>query len=88
MEDGGNGATTTPATDEEATGARGDMGDTQAPAVSAQEEDVGVDESAEAAIDTAVPAEPSPATEAVSPPSTEAANDNEQAVELPATGTE
>jgi hypothetical protein len=42
MEDGGNGATTTPATDGEAAGARGDMGDTQAPAVSAQEEDVGV----------------------------------------------
>ena len=88
IEDGGNGATTTPATEEEAAGARGDMGDTQAPAVSAQEEDVGVDEGAEAAIDTAVPAEPSPATEVVSPPSTDPANDDQPAEDLPATGTE
>ena len=75
----------------EAAGARGDMGDTQAPAVSAQEEDVGVDEGAEAAIDTAVPAEPSPATEVVSPPSTEEpANDNSppETELLPDTGTQ
>ena len=75
-EDGGNGATTTPATDEEAAGARGDMGDTQAPAVSAQEEDVGDDDGAEVETVTSGSAEPSPAADAVSPPSTEAANDN------------
>jgi len=61
---------------------------TKSPAVSAQEEDVGVDEGAEAAIDTAVPAEPSPATEVVSPPSTDPANDDQRAEDLPATGTE
>ena len=55
---------------------------------SAQEEEVG-DDGAEAATDTAVPAEPSPAPEAVSPPSTEEpANDNQSAEELTATGTE
>jgi hypothetical protein len=61
-EDGGNGATTSPATDEEAAGARGDMGDTQVPAVSALEEDVG-DDGAEVETVTSGPAEPSPATE-------------------------
>jgi hypothetical protein len=80
-------ASTTPVSQEE--DADAPEGPSEAPAVSAQEEDVGVDESAEAAIDNAVPAEPSPAAEAVSPPSTEEpANDNNPADPLPATGTD
>ena len=54
---------------------------------SAQEEEVG-DDGAEAATDTAVPAEPSPAPEAVFPPSTEPANDNTSVEATLMTGTE
>jgi hypothetical protein len=82
------GATTSPATDEEAAGARGDMGDTQAPAVSAQEEDVGDDDGAEVETATSGSADPSPAAETVSPPSTEVTNDNQPSDPLPATGTD
>ena len=74
--DGGNGATTTPISEEEAAG---DMGDTQAPAVSAQEEDVSDDDGAEVETVTSRSAEPSPAAETLSPSSTAPANDNKSA---------
>jgi hypothetical protein len=61
------------------------MGDTQAPAVSAQEEDVSDDDGAEVETVTSGSAEPSPAAEAVSPPSTAPAKDNYPADPPPAT---
>jgi hypothetical protein len=80
--------TITRASEGEDADARRDTGDTQAPAVSAQEEDIGDDDGAEVETVTSGWAEPLPATEAVSPPSTEAANDNDPPAGLPATGTE
>jgi hypothetical protein len=49
------------------------MGDTQAPAASAQEEGVGDDDGAEVETGTSGSAEASPATGLISPPSTDAA---------------
>jgi hypothetical protein len=78
---------TTPTIEEEDADARGDTGDAQAPAVPAPEggEDGG---SAEAVTSTTEADYPSPAADAVSPSSTEAANDNQPVDPVPATGTE
>jgi hypothetical protein len=78
---------TTPVSEREDADARGDTGDAQAPAVPAPEggEDGG---SAEAVRSTTEADDPSPAADAVSPPSTEAANNNAPAEQPAATGTE
>jgi hypothetical protein len=78
MEDGGNGATTTPATDEEATGARGDMGDAQAPGGSSAPEET----------TDAQTATTQGEVEAVPSSTPEPANDNTPVVDFLATGTE
>ena len=58
------------------------------PAVAAQEEDVGDDDGAEVESATSGIAEPSPAADAVSPPSTDATNNNAAVEKQSATETE
>jgi hypothetical protein len=81
-------ATSTTHVSEEEDADAPEQGGTEAPAVSAQEEDVGEDDGAEVETVTSGSAEPSPAADTVSPSSTAPANDNQPSEELPATGTE
>jgi hypothetical protein len=84
-EDADTATSTTPSDNEPAADAP--EGPSVAPAASAQEA-VLLDGSAEVETGTSGSAGPSPAGDAVSPPSTEPANDNQPAEDLPATGTE
>jgi hypothetical protein len=81
-------ATTTTSASDEADADASEQGGTEAPAVSAQEEDVGHDDGAEDESVTIQASQTSPQSDASSPPSTEAANDNGPSEDLPATGTE
>ena len=76
--DGGNGATTTPISEEEAAGAHGDMGDTQAPAVSLHRRRWRRWRRRSGPVPSRS-TEPSPAAETLSPSSTAPANDNKSA---------